>query len=451
MKKIFILLLVMSAFVYAETRDVIPPSQDIQALKNILKEAHEQKQSVSLRGTQHSQGGHTFYPNGFVIDLSSWRQMQMLNPITLRVQAGATWKEVVEFLNPLGLSVHIMQSDYDFSIGGTVSTNVHGWQVNAPPLVASIEGLHLLLANGQVIYCNHQENQDLFRTVIGGYGLLGVILDVDLKVIPNSIYSLKEWVIAPTDFVEVFTREVANNPKACMFFGRFKVDSQAFLKSLSIKLYENQLNQTTQQPLTSSKALTSIFRFVFSQTQGSDFFKNLRWWLETSSFLSDWFKELPRNQLLYQSVEDYVNHDPKQIDLLQEYFIPVENFANFVSFLQSLKEEMADPLMNITVRHVQKDTETVLAYAQEDHIAFVLFFRGPHTESFDEKIKQLAQKIIDKALELKGSYYLPYRPYPRLDQFQKAYPRYQEFLDIKKKYDPTGVFMNQFYKDYLRE
>jgi len=449
MKKIFILLLILNTFANAEISEIITPPQDIQALKLILKEAYNQKKPLSLRGTQHSQGGHTFYPSGLVVDLSNWRHIQMLSPTLLRVQAGATWKEVLEFLNPLGLSVHVMQSDYDFSIGGTVATNVHGWQANTPPLVTSIEGLHLLLADGQRVYCNRKENQDLFYSVIGGYGLLGIILDVDLKVIPNSIYSLKEWVIMPADFVEVFTREVVNNPKACMFFGRFKMNNQDFLKSLSIKLYENQLNQITTQPLSSYSLFTTIIRFIFSQSQDHEFFKKLRWWLETQSFISYWFKELPRNQLLYHSVESYVNQDPKQIDLLQEYFIPLESFATFVSFLQSLKEETSDSLMNITVRHVRKDTETVLAYAQEDRIAFVLFFRGPRTEGFDEKIKQLAQKLIDKALELKGSYYLPYRPYPRLDQFQKAYPRYQEFVSIKKKYDPTGVFMNQFYEGYL--
>jgi FAD/FMN-containing dehydrogenase len=428
----------------------LSPDQNLATLKNILKSAQAKKKTISLRGTQHTQGGHTFYPDGIVVDLANWRQMQLLTPRVLRVQAGATWKDVLAFLNPLVLSVSIMQSDYDFSIGGTVSTNVHGWQANTPPLVSSIKGLHLLLADGRVVYCSRQENPDLFQAVIGGYGLLGIILDVDLDVVPNHIYSLKEWVITTPDFVDLFTKEVANNPQAHMFFGRFKIDNQDFLKQLIVRVYEDQLNQATSKGLDSYGVVTRIVRFIFSQSQGSDFFKNVRWWFETRSFISAWFDKLPRNQLLYHSVDTYVTHDPEKTDLLQEYFIPVEKFTEFVSFLQSMKDDICDDLMNITVRHVCKDTETLLAYAQTDRVAFVLFFRGPRTAAFDEKLKAVAQKMIDKAIELKGTYYLPYRPYPRSDQFQKAYPRYQEFLTVKKKYDPEGLFMNQFYEGYLR-
>jgi FAD/FMN-containing dehydrogenase len=69
---------------------------------------------------------------------------------------------------------------------------------------------------------------------------------------------------------------------------------------------------------------------------------------------------------------------------------------------------------------------------------------------FDAKIGVLARKMTEKALELGGSYYLPYRPYQTREQFQRAYPRWNEFKAIKQKYDPNGRFNNNFGARYLK-
>ncbi|MNY75505.1 hypothetical protein D3C86_2148000 [compost metagenome] len=58
------------------------------------------------------------------------------------------------------------------------------------------------------------------------------------------------------------------------------------------------------------------------------------------------------------------------------------------------------------------------------------------------------QRIIDQLIPLNGSYYLPYAPFPSLDQFQTIYPKSEAFFQAKDKWDPEHVFMNQFYDDY---
>jgi hypothetical protein len=40
-----------------------------------------------------------------------------------------------------------------------------------------------------------------------------------------------------------------------------------------------------------------------------------------------------------------------------------------------------------------------------------MLLRDPKTEKFDQDIGRVAIKITNKALQLNGSYYLPYRPY----------------------------------------
>lgn len=422
----------------------------VEGLRSILRFAEQNQLPVSIAGSRHSQGGHTFSKNGVVIDLSEWDEIKILDEDTIRVQAGATWKKIIEKLNPLGLSVMIMQSDYDFSVGGTISVNAHGWQANKAPFVKSIKGLHLMLANGDVIYCDYNNNKDLFLATVGGYGLMGIVIDVDLQVIPNFDYNFRSITVNASDFLDTFHKEVENNPKAELFYGRFSLDAKHFLDKLIIGIFEKDRSSVSKEPLKSSKFLDKFIGTFFDKTHGSNFFKKFRWNVESNRNFGFFLDSRSRNQILYHTAEAYINRDRNKTDILQEYFIPIERFYEFAVFLKSLKGELRD-LMNITIRHIKKDDFTLLKYAREDVVSFVMFFRIPLNVENDERLKVVVQKIIDKVIELGGSYYLPYRPYPRLDQFGSCYAQAGEFLRIKKEYDPLGRFQNCFYSQYLSE
>jgi len=60
----------------------------------------------------------------------------------------------------------------------------------------------------------------------------------------------------------------------------------------------------------------------------------------------------------------------------------------------------------------------------------------------------LSQRIIDTALSMKGTYYLPYRLHATRHQMRTAYPQAKSFFELKKKYDPKEVFQSQFYVEY---
>ena len=79
-----------------------------------------------------------------------------------------------------------------------------------------------------------------------------------------------------------------------------------------------------------------------------------------------------------------------------------------------------------------------------------MLFRYPATQEADGKMALTTQELIKAALDCHGSYYLPYRPHATLNEFRRAYPRYAEFLELKRKYDPEEVFENLFYLNYVR-
>ena len=62
---------------------------------------------------------------------------------------------------------------------------------------------------------------------------------------------------------------------------------------------------------------------------------------------------------------------------------------------------------------------------------------------------RMTRQLIERVLDIGGTYYLPYRPHASQDQLLKGYPRVEEFVARKRELDPTGVFKNGFWDTYL--
>src|SRR5204862_1475168 len=72
-----------------------------------------------------------------------------------------------------------------FTLGGSLSSNVHGRGLAMKPLISNIESFTLINADGKPIRCSRDENTELFRLAIGGYGLFGLIDSVTFRLVPR--------------------------------------------------------------------------------------------------------------------------------------------------------------------------------------------------------------------------------------------------------------------------
>src|SRR5262245_29413207 len=149
-------------------------------VRGLLSRARAEGRRVSIAGSRHSMGGHTIYPGGIVLDTLPWKRMELdESRDLLTVQAGATWKDVIAYLDPRGRSVQVMQSNNSFTVGGSISVNSHGWQFGRPPIASTVESFRLMKADGTIVKCSRAEHRELFSLALGGYGLFGIILDAE--------------------------------------------------------------------------------------------------------------------------------------------------------------------------------------------------------------------------------------------------------------------------------
>ena len=66
------------------------------------------------------------------------------------------------------------------SLGGSLAANVHGRGLRFPPIISDVESFVLMDAQSRLHWLP-TENPELFGLAIGGYGLFGVIAQVNLR------------------------------------------------------------------------------------------------------------------------------------------------------------------------------------------------------------------------------------------------------------------------------
>jgi len=429
-----------------------PAAMEVE-LRGLLLRAQTEGLKVAIGGARHSMGGHTISPNGIVLDMLPCNRMELsADKRLLTVGSGARWSQVISYLNEHGLSVAIMQSNNNFSVGGSISVNCHGWQHNKPPIASTVESLRLMKADGVIVHCSRDENAELFSLVLGGYGLFGVILDVNLRVVPNERYHAEVEVLPADQYVSRFAERTNSATDIGMAYGRLCVvpGEKTFLREALLTVFRRAPCKPEELPALTSAAFSTVRREVFRAQIGSDSGKEIRWKAEKAWGEQVARKFCSRNQLLNEEAGIYQEHNADRTDILHEYFVPSTRVSMFLERVRRIIPKHHGDLLNVTIRNALEDKDCFLRYADQDVFAFVMLFNQPRTSTADSQMEVMTRELIDAAIECGGRYYLPYRLHATKEQFFRAYPQAATFFERKRQYDPAEIFQNQFYMKYGR-
>ncbi len=156
----------------------------------IVRYAKSTNKKISLSGIRHSMGGQALGLNTLHLDMTQMDAVRYNDSDqTVTVGPGATWKQIQTVLSQHNRAVRVMQDSNIFTVGGSLSVNAHGKDPQYGSLIEGVHSLKMVTADGKEILCNKTENKDMFSAVIGGYGLLGIITEVNLLTTQNSTYA----------------------------------------------------------------------------------------------------------------------------------------------------------------------------------------------------------------------------------------------------------------------
>ncbi|TEB18997.1 oxidoreductase [Perkinsus sp. BL_2016] len=424
-------------------------------LKEIIALAHVHGKHVSIRGQSHTMGGQTIASDGYVIDMKYFNKMSYdAASQTVRTEPGATWGQLIKYLNDFGMSPLIMQSYCSFSVGGTVAVNAHGITSDYG-MYESVVSLDIIDSSGQRLTCSRTNNRELFSLVIGGYGLFGFICEVTIKVVPNVKISMESVKLGSEDFPTYYQR-VLEDPSVEVKLARIDVTRP---QDIFLFIFRKDSDQRTVSDLDSeARVMKQVTQFLYKWAMPLRIIQRFRYFVEThASKPLDWSGENDRNLLMYESAAPLARLYTGIVALdhtfvLQEYFIPHDNFGKWMSAIRVLLKKPFEhvTLLNITIRYLYKDNNSFLPYATTDMFAFVFYYRLKRTTTADQDLEHIHNRFVEIALSLDGTFYLPYRHHYSDEQLRQAYPRIETFFKRKAHYDPKNVFSNLWYKRYAR-
>lgn len=436
-------------------------------IADLIGMASKSGSRVAICGGRHAMGGQQFAADGELLDI---RRMNRVLDLDLerglvKAEAGICWPDLIRGILE---AQHRCEPDHpprwgiaqkqtgadDLSLGGAISANVHGRGLLMGPIASDVESFTLIDARGNAIHCSRTENPELFSLAIGGYGLFGVIADVTLRLTPRRTLRRIVRVMDIEEVIHAAERRIGEG----FIYGDFQFDidprSHDFLTKGVFAGYcpvdgdpeppDNQASLSRDDWMNllwlahSNKARAfTVYAQHYLATEGQLYKSDTH---QLSEYIDGYHAEIDRRTgATYPASE-----------IITELYVPPEQVVTFLRRAARLLVERETPVIYGTIRLIQPDNDTVMAWASQRYACIVFNLHVDHVTDCLEHTAGSFQTLIDLACDLGGSYFLTYHRFATPEQMERCYPRAREFFAAKQSFDPMGMFQSDWYRHYAR-
>lgn len=410
-------------------------------------------------GGRHAMGGQQFASGGALLDMSGMDRILSFDTDTgvIDVEAGIQWPALMQ--GYLGLQegatrqwgIRQKQTGADrLSIGGALAANIHGRVLDDKPFIQDVISFELVTADGATVTCSREQNAELFKLAIGGYGLFGVITSVKVQLVPRQkmqrIVDIRRLDELPASFAD----RIADGYVYGDF--QFVTDEQSpdYLKrgvfscyrpvALDTPIPDGQIYMTSDSwqellhhaHVDKSQAFQQFARF-YTSTSGQVYWSDTH---QFSLYLDDYHGEL----------DERLCPTHPGTEMISELYVPRDRLPDFMTQAAEVLRETSADLIYGTIRLIRKDDESFLAWAREDFACVIFNLHIEHTAPGIAAAARSFRALIDVALGLDGSYFLTYHRFASREQVEAAYPQFADFLAKKRDYDPKETFSSDWYR-----
>jgi len=442
-------------------QDIRLPSS-LDAVRESVIEARGRHAAVSISGGRHALGGQQFGTDTILLDTTRLNQVLAFDPASglIQVEAGIRWSDLLDYLERTQAghsrrwTIRQKQSGgEDFTVGGSLSANIHGRGFFQPPMIQDVESFTLVDADGAIRLCSRHENSDLFGLVVGGYGLFGVVVSVSLRLQPELVLVagcrdlavadigtalaearqsncvLSEYAL-PTDptredgFREgVWITWTASNEK-----NAGPVLSQ-FVRPKDTVEWRQWMRLAHESP-------AEAYRLKRERLMSLQGVRVRSGALHRSPQVPHYHKELDRQ----------IGASGAGSDMLAELCVPEDRLPAFLDDVRQSCLDAGRTPLSCSVRFVDADDESFLRWAKAPFACVLLDFHLVRANDDPERLQQLIQRLIDHALQAGGTFALSMHRWATAEQIEGAFPEFVDFLKKKQAFDPLEVFQSSWYR-----
>ncbi|SHG55541.1 FAD-binding oxidoreductase [Massilia sp. CF038] len=411
---------------------------------------------VAICGGRHAMGGQQFGEGALLLDMGHLDRVLAFDAGSglVEVEAGIQWPALIDFLEASNAEprwgIRQKQTGADaLSLGGCLSANVHGRGLRMRPFIDDVEAFTLIDAQGELKVCTREREAQLFSLAIGGYGMFGVIVSVTLRLAPRvkmrrdvSLLTLDELMVAFDDRILYgYT------------FGdfQFAIDpaSGDFLHKGVFSCYLP-VDQAT--PLDTQRELSpDDWRglLALAHTDKSAAFERYSSYYLASSGQVYWSDRLQQSTYLdgyHAELDTMLGHCGSE--MIGEIYVPRARLVDFMRGAAADFRLHGVDLIYGTIRLIERDDQSFMPWASQDYACVIFNLHTPHTAEGIEATMQAFRRLIDLAIEREGSYYLTYSKAATLAQVRACHPRFDQFLEWKRRLDPQERFQSNWYRHY---
>ena len=417
--------------------------------------------SVSICGARHAMGGQQFGEGSLLLDLSCFTEIHPVDRDrgVVEVGAGVKWPELIAGLHAQQVggeevwSIRQKQTGADdLTLGGALAANIHGRGLMMRPIIEDVEAFTLIDANADSRRCSRTENAELFGMVIGGYGCFGVVTSVALRLVPRRKLERLVEVITVDQVIPLLEDRIA---EGCLYGDfQFSIDERSndFLSRGVLSCYRP-VDSATPMPASRNELgaddwkelirlahqdrakVFQVYSEFYLSTQGALYWSDTH---QLSVYLDDYHEELDHE----------CRSKTPASEMISELYVPREHLPAFMKEAAVLLRYCGVPVIYGTVRLIQRDDESFLAWAREDFACIIFNLHTEHTKDGVARSSSAFRALIDLALSFGGSYFLTYHRWARRDQIEHAHPKFEAFLEAKDHHDPTHVFQSNWWRYY---
>ncbi len=438
---------------------LVPTS--VEDVVTAVRKIRERDEYLTACGSCHAMGGQQFASDGWLLDMRGMNRVLDFDAGNgrIRVQAGITWPELIRHYviaqhdGSSSWGIRQKQTGADrLTIGGAVSANIHGRGLAIPPFVSDLESLEVVLADGSVAECSRSNNSELFRHVVGGYGLFGVVTSAVIRLTARQKVQRVVQLRHIAEVAAAFEERIGSG----YLYGDFQFstapEDSHFLQRGVFSCYRPVAADT---PIPSGQIRLSPadwrrLLYLAHRNKPRAFYEFADFYLRSSGqiYWSDTHQLSVYLDDYHVPLDTFCGVKVPGSEMITELYVPP---ARLTAFMNDVRRDFLAHDVDLiygTVRLIERDMESALPWARE-RLACIIF--NLHVDHDPEGVARAARhfrRLTDIAIHHEGSFFLTYHRHATLEQVLQCYPQFARFMRTKRRFDSQELFRSDWYRHY---
>ncbi|KRF16090.1 FAD-linked oxidoreductase [Nocardioides sp. Soil796] len=420
----------------SDPADVVTPAS-VAEVAAAVTDAAERRTTVKMVGTGHSFTGIAA-PEGVMLSPAALSGILAVDrdAMTVTALAGTPLHVLNSELARLGLSLHNMGDIAEQTLAGATSTGTHGTGGIKASLSAQVSGLEMVVGDGTLVRASRDENPDVFAAARLGLGALGVLTSLTFDVEPLGVLEAHEQPMLWDEALARYDEFVDANHHCDMYWF-------PHTDRMQVKV-NNRLDLEPDE----AEPLSRFRAWLDDDFLSNTAFAGVNALGNRAPGLVPRLNELSGRLLserTYSDVPHRVFTSPRRVVFREmEYALPRETGLAALREVRRLIDASDWRIsFPVEVRMTPADDLTLGTSSGRDsiYLAFHVNRRTDHTAYFGG---------VEEILRAHDG-----RPHwgkvhtRTADDLAPAYPRWQEFLDLRDRLDPDRLFTNTYLRRVL--